>query len=161
VKIASKDPAVQNAAGYVSLSASGGNSGSVFLTLKPLEQRKVSADAVINRLREPLSEITGSSLYLQAAQDIVVGGRQGNAQFQYTITANTLEELFAWAPKIMDQLHKIPGIADINTDQRDKGLEAYVTIDRDTAGRLGVSVKDIDAALYNAFGQKQIATLYK
>lgn len=161
IAICSKDPAVQNAAGYVSMSASGGNSGSVFLTLKSLDERnKVTADQVINRLRDQLATVTGSSLYFQAAQDIVVGGRQGNAQFQYTITANTLAELFQWAPKIMDKLLAVPGIADINTDQRDKGLEAYVEIDRNTASRLGVDVMDIDTALYNAFGQQQIATLF-
>jgi len=160
IEIASLDPAVQNAAGYVSSGASGGNSGSMFLTLKPLEVRKVSADQVINRLRDKLATVPGANLYLQAAQDIVVGGRQGNAQFQYTISADTLEQLNVWAPKIMNRLLEVPGIADINTDQRDRGLQAYVTINRDTASRLGVTVAQIDAALNNAFGQIQVATLF-
>jgi multidrug efflux pump len=161
IAIASKDPAVANAAGYVSSSASGGNSGAVFLTLKDLNIRKISSDQVINRLREPLNKVPGANLYLQSAQDIVVGGRQGNAQFQYTISANTIEQLNEWAPKVMDKLLKVPGIADINTDQRDRGLQAYVNIDRDAASRLGVTVQAIDAALYNAFGQQQVATLYE
>lgn len=160
IEIANSDPAVQNAAGYVNTGSSGGNSGFMFLTLKPLEVRKVSADQVINRLRDKLAVVPGASLYLQAAQDIVVGGRQGNAQFQYTISADTLEQLNVWAPKIMNRLQDVPGIADINTDQRDRGLQAYVKINRDAAARLGVTVEQIDSALNNAFGQNQVATLF-
>jgi len=160
IDITSLDPAVQNAAGYVSSGASGGNSGFMFLTLKPLEIRKVSADQVINRLRDQLATVPGANLYLQAAQDIVVGGRQGNAQFQYTIAADTLEQLNIWAPKIMNRLQDVPGIADINTDQRDRGLQTYISINRDTAARLGITIEQIDTALNNAFGQRHVATLF-
>lgn len=159
MEISSKDEAVANAAGYVSTGASGG-SGFVFLTLKNFEERSASADEVINRLREQFNVVKGASLILQSAQDIVIGGRMGAAQYQYTITANTLAELNDWAPKIMQELNKVPGVADLNSDQRDKGLEVFVDIDRDTAARLGVNVKDIDNALYTAFGQRQVATLY-
>lgn len=161
INIISKDPSVQNVAGFVNASSSGGNSGSVFITLKPLENRDANADQIINRLRGKLTAITGATLLLQSAQDLVIGGRQGNAQFQYTISADTLADLNEWAPKIMDKLSKLPGIADINSDQRDQGLQSYVQIDRDTASRLGVTAEQIDLALNNAFGQRQISTLYK
>lgn len=161
VKIASKDTAVQNAAGYVNSSAAGGNSGMMFITLKPLEERNISADEVIARLRDQLAVISGATLYMQSAQDLVVGGRQGNAQFQYTLSADSLNDLNSWTPLVIEEVKKIPGIADVNSDQRDRGLQAYVKVDRDTAARLGVTTQQSDQALYNAFGQRQIATLFK
>jgi multidrug efflux pump len=160
IKIASEDPAVENAAGYVSTSGAGGNSGNMFLTLKPLAERKISADAVIDRLRTKLSVVAGATLYMQSPQDIVVGGRQGNAQFQYTVSADSVQYLQEWTPKIMDELSKVSGIADINSDQRDHALQTFVQVDRDAAARLGVTTQQIDQALYNAFGQKQVSTLY-
>jgi hydrophobe/amphiphile efflux-1 (HAE1) family protein len=157
IKIASEDPAVDVAAGFVGAGAT----GSMFLSLKPLEQRGISSDGVINRLRGKLANIPGATMYMQSIQDIVVGGRQGIAQFQYTLSGDSLEELNSWTPKVMAQLAKLPGIADINSDQLDHGLQSYVQIDRDTASRLGVSTQDIDSALYHAFGQAQVATLFK
>ncbi len=160
IKIAGEDPAIENSAGYVSTSSAGG-SGFMFLTLKPLDVRKISADGIINRLRDKLAQVPGATLYLQSAQDITIGGRQASAQFQYTLSADSIEQLNKWAPIVMDKLSTVPGIADINSDQRDHGLQVYVTIDRDTAARLGVTVQDIDTALYQAYGQSQVATLYR
>lgn len=156
VNIVHADPAVQNVAGFVS----GTSSGNIFIMLKPLEQRKISVDQVINRLRKELAVVTGATLYMQAAQDLVIGGRQTNAQFQYTLTANSLQELNLWAPRIMQHLIRIPGIADINNDQRDHGLQMFVNVDRDTASRFGITSQQIDSTLYNAFGQSQVSTMY-
>ena len=161
IRICSEDPAVEDTAGFVSTNATGGNSGTVFMILKPLAKRNISADRVIARLRKVLAPIPGATLYMQTAQDIVVGGRQGNAQFQYTLSADNLEDLNSWAPKIMTRLAKIPGVADINSDQRDKGLQAFIEIDRATAAQFGITAKEIDQVLSNSFGQQQIATLFK
>ena len=156
--IIQKDPAVENVVGFLG----GGitNQGSMFLSLKPLEVRKISADQVIARLRKQLSKVTGATLYLQAAQDIVIGGRQGNAQFQYTLTSDNLDDLNLWAPKVMERLSKLHGIADINSDQRDHGLQEFVTIDHDTAMRFGITPQLADSILYGAFGQSQVSTMY-
>jgi multidrug efflux pump len=158
VSIIQKDPAVASVVGFVG----GGviNTGSIYITLKPLEVRKISADDIINRLRRKLNAVTGATLYMQSAQDLVIGGRQGNAQFQYTLSADNLEELNRWVPRVMDTLSKLPGIADVNSDQRNHGLQEFVTIDYDAAARLGITVQQIDETLYNAFGQNQISTMY-
>lgn len=156
--IVQQDPAVQNVVGFV-----GGtvvNSGQIYITLKPLEQRKVSADDVINRLRGKIAKIPGAALYLQSAQDLLIGGRQGNAQFQFTLSADNLNDLGHYAPLVTEKLSKLPGIADVNSDQRDHGLQLYVSIDHDTASRFGITPQQIDAALYNLFGQSQISTMY-
>lgn len=158
VNIIKSDPAVENVVGFV-----GGttvNSGVVFLTLKALNIRKVSADKVINRLRPQLARITGSSLYLQSAQDVVVGGRQGNAQFQYTLSADNLELLNRWAPLVTEKVSKVPGIADVNSDQRSHGLQVVVKVDHDTAMRFGITPQLIDSTLYSAFGQRLVSTMY-
>lgn len=158
VGLVKQDPAVENVVGFV-----GGttvNSGSIFITLKPLEERHVSADAVINRLRGKLATISGAALYLQSAQDLMIGGRQGNAQFQYTLSADNLKDLNLWTPRVTETLSKLPEIADVNSDQRDHGLQVFVTIDHDTASRFGITSKLIDATLYGAFGQSQVSTLY-
>ena len=158
IAIIKADPAVMNVVGFV-----GGttvSSGSIFITLKELEERKISVDEVINRLRPQLFKVPGSSLYLQAAQDLMVGGRQGNAQFQYTLSAHQLTELLKWTPMVTRELSKVPGIADVNSDQRDHGLQEYVNVDRDTASRFGLTSQEIDATLYSAFGQRQVSTMY-
>jgi len=157
VAIVQDDPAVENVVGFI---GGGSTTGNVFITLKALDKRKISADEVITRLRKKLSVITGAVLYLQAAQDIVIGGRQGNAQFQYSLTADDLKTLNHWAPRVMAQLSKLPGIADINSDQRSHGLEMYVHIDHDAASRYGITSSAIDAALYDAFGQRPVSNLY-
>lgn len=159
VGIILSDPAVENIVGFI-----GGNTrttpGSLFITLKPPSQRKISADQVINRLRPKLATVTGAYLYLQASQELMVGGRQTNAQFQYTLTGNNLQELSEWAPIITEKLSRVPGIADLSNDQRDHGLQVFVNVDRDTASRFGITAEAIDSTLYNAFGQSLVSTIY-
>ncbi len=161
VDILQKDPGVQNVVGFVGGGGPGPGSGSIFLTLKPMSERKVSADMIINRLREKLNAVTGSSLFLQSAQDLIIGGRQGGAQFQYSISADNLQDLNLWAPRIMEKLKKIDGIADINSDARDNGLEMFVDVDRDAAQRFSITSNQIDNTLYSAFGQRQVSTMYR
>ncbi|KWV54210.1 nodulation protein [Bradyrhizobium macuxiense] len=158
VTIIKNDPAVETAVGFTG----GGqtNSGFVFVSLKPIAERKISADGVITRLRRAMSVVPGASLFLQAVQDIRVGGRASNAQYQYTLQGPTLEELNEWTPKIAAALQRDPDLADVNSDQQNKGLESNVVIDRDAAARLGVTVSQVDNTLYDAFGQRQVSTIY-
>jgi len=152
------DPAVDNVVGFTG----GGqrNSGNMFVALKPLSERTETADQVIARLRAKLAKVPGANLFLQAVQDIRIGGRQANAQYQYTLSADDLTELRAWEPKIRNALSQLPELADVNTDTQDKGLQTSLVIDRDAAGRLGVTPKLIDATLNDAFGQRQVSTIY-
>jgi multidrug efflux pump len=163
VKIVGEDEAVENVSGFVGSGGGGGgsttNAGSMYISLKPLAERGVMADTVINRLREKLV-VPGATLYMQSAQDLVIGGRQGNAQFQYTLSAYNLEDLNIWVPRIMEQLAKLPGIADLNSDQLNHGLQVFLTVDRDTAARFGLTAQQIDNVLYDAFGQRQVSTMY-
>ncbi len=147
VSIVQKDSAVDNVVGFTG----GGqtNGGFVFLSLKPLAERKVSADQVIARLSRELTQVAGASLFLQAVQDIRVGGRQSNAQYQYTIHADTLSDLNEWAPKILAALQQLPELTQVNSDQQNKGLETDLVIDRDTAARLGITASQIDNTLYD------------
>jgi multidrug efflux pump len=158
VDIIKRDPAVEMVVGFTG----GGqtNGGFVFMSLKPLKERKISADQVIRRLRGQLAQVAGASLFLQAVQDIRVGGRAANAQYQFTLQADTVDELYTWAPKILAELQRVPVLADVNSDQQNRGLETDVTIDRDTAARLGINVAQIDNTLYDAFGQRQVSTIY-
>jgi multidrug efflux pump len=172
VKIVLKDPAVDTAVGFAG-GGSATNQGRFFVMLKPLEQRGqcktphfwnpcyVSADDVINRLRGKLAVVPGATLYLQVQQDLTIGGRYGAAQYQYTIQGEDLNELNTWAPLLFEKMRGIPQLRDVNTDQQDKGLQAQLVIDRDTASRLGVAAQDIDNALYDAFGQRQVSTMYR
>ena len=159
VSIVRQDPAVENVIGFV-----GGNNntapGSLFVTLKSLHERGISADKVVNRLRAKLAKVTGAALYMQASQDISVGGRQANAQFQYTLSDDNLHELNKWASLVTEKLSSLPGIADMNSDQRNHGLQVYINIDRDTASRFGISAQQIDSTLYHAFGQSLVSTMY-
>jgi multidrug efflux pump len=139
--------------------SSGGNAGSVYITLRPLSERKINVDSVIARLRQSTSKITGATLYMQAAQDLVIGGRTTSAQYQYTLAAENLVDLNTWAPIVLEKMLKIPGIIDVNSDQRSNGLQEFVTYDRDTASRLGLTTNLIDNTLYDAFGQRQISTM--
>ena len=161
IRIVKQDPAVEN----VLASVGGGgaqNQARMFVILKPLNERKsVSADMVINRLRPKLSHIPGASLYLQAVQDLQIGGRMSNAQYQYTLSGENLEELYEWAPRLAEKLKAVPQLKDVNSDQQVNGLEQNVIIDRDTAARLGVTPSQIDNVLYDAFGQRQISTIYQ
>jgi multidrug efflux pump len=159
VNIIKKDPAVETVVGFTG----GGqtNSGFMFVSLLPLNERKISADGVIARLRREMAVVPGATLFLQAVQDIRVGGRASNAQYQYTLQGPTLEELNEWSPKIAAALQKETAVlADVNSDQQNKGLETDLVIDRDAAARLGITVSQIDNTLYDAFGQRQVSTIY-
>jgi multidrug efflux pump len=160
VRIVMQDPAVQTIVGFAGGNTSS-NSGRMFITLKPLSERKISADEVIGRLRRKLAMVPGATLYMQSAQDLTIGGRQSQAQFQYTLQGENLNDLNNWAPRLLQKLRSMPQLRDVNTDQQDKGLEATVIIDRDTAARLGVAAADIDNALYDAFGQRQVSLMYR
>ena len=172
VDIVMKDPAVDSVAGF----AGGGttNQGRFFMMLKPLEQRNichtkhfwqrcpnVSADDVINRLRGKLAVVPGATLILQSAQDLTIGGRFGNAQYQYTLQSANLDDLNNWSPRLLQKLKTLPQLRDQNSDQQDKGLQAKLAIDRDTASRMGISPETLDNALYDAFGQRQVSTMYR
>jgi len=160
VRIVMQDPAVQTIVGFAGGNTSS-NSGRMFITLKPLSERKISADQVIGRLRRKLAVVPGATLYMQSAQDLTIGGRQSQAQFQYTLQGENLNDLNYWAPRLLQRLRSMPQLRDVNSDQQDKGLEAAVIIDRDTAARLGVAAADIDNALYDAFGQRQVSIMYR
>ena len=160
VRIVMQDPAVQTIVGFAGGNTSS-NSGRMFITLKPLSERKISADQVIGRLRRKLAVVPGATLYMQSAQDLAIGGRQSQAQFQYTLQGENLNDLNYWAPRLLQRLRSMPQLRDVNSDQQDKGLEAAVIIDRDTAARLGVAAADIDNALYDAFGQRQVSIMYR
>jgi len=173
VKIVLADPAVDSMAGFT-----GGNTalnqGRFFLTLKPLEQRGgcqkqhfweachyPSADDVINRLRGKLAVVPGATLILQSAQELTIGGRWGNAEYQYTLQSPNIDELNTWAPRLLQTMRKLPELRDQNSDQQDKGLQAKLVIDRDTASRMGITPQTLDNALYDAFGQRQVSTMYE
>nr|WP_256467974.1 multidrug efflux RND transporter permease subunit MdtC [Yersinia ruckeri] len=159
MKIVSADPAVDNVTGFTGGSRT--NSGSMFISLKPLAERTETAQQVIARLRGKLAKEPGASLFLAAVQDIRIGGRQSNAAYQYTLQADDLNALRSWEPKIRTALAKLPQLADVNSDQQDKGAELGLTYDRETMSRLGISVTDANALLNNAFGQRQISTIYQ
>ncbi|TDK63788.1 multidrug efflux RND transporter permease subunit [Sapientia aquatica] len=159
VDIVRADPAVKSVTAFTG--GSQVNTGRMFITLKPLEERKISADNVINRLRGKLAAIPGATLFLQARQDIRVGGRMGNAMYQYTLQGDDLKELDKWAPKMLRAMQALPKLADVNTSQQDKGLQVTLSIDRPTALRLGITQAMIDSALYDAFGQRQVSVIYQ
>jgi multidrug efflux pump len=173
VDIVMKDPAVDSVVGFA-----GGNTalnqGRFFMMLKPLEERgqctkkhfwetckSVSADDVINRLRGKLSVVPGATLILQSAQDLTIGGRFGNAQYQYTLQSANLDDLNTWSPRLLAKMRTLPELRDQNSDQQDKGLQAKLVIDRDTASRMGITPQTLDNALYDAFGQRQVSTMYR
>ncbi len=173
VDIVMKDPAVDNVVGF----AGGGsplNQGRFFMMLKPLEERGacrkqhfweqchyVTADDVINRLRGKLAVVPGATLIMQSAQDLTIGGRWGNAQYQYTLQSANLDDLNNWAPQVLQKLKALPELRDQNSDQQDKGLQAKLIVDRDTASRMGITAATLDNALYDAFGQRQVSTMYR
>jgi multidrug efflux pump len=162
--IVQADPAVQSVAGYTGAGSGGGssqtNTGSVYVLLKPLSVRKISSDEVIARLRTKLSQVAGGRLFLQTVQDIRVGARQSNAEFQFTLQADNTNDLAEWGPKLTAALQRSPVVADVNSDQQPKGLETDVNYDRSTAARLGLTVAQIDSTLYDAFGQRQVSTIF-
>ena len=164
IDIIDKDPAVESIIGFTGGGGGGGsprNSGRMFIALKPLGQRHESALGVMARLRGPLSHIAGAPAFLQPVQDIRVGGRSSNAQYQYTLTDGDLDELNAWSGRVERTLRKLPELADLSSDQQNKGLESQLVIDRETASRLGLTAAQIDNALYDAFGQRQVSVIYR
>ena len=160
IGIVMKDRAIDTAVGFAGGMGSQ-NSGRMFVTLKPLNERKSSADQIINRLRGPLSVIPGATLYMQSSQDLQIGGRQSNSQFQYTLQSENLDDLDEWAPKILAKLRTLPQLQDANTDQQMKGLSAQLVIDRSTATRLGVTAQQVDTVLNDSFGQAQVSVMYR
>ncbi|HDL6987410.1 TPA: multidrug efflux RND transporter permease subunit MdtC [Yersinia enterocolitica] len=159
MKIVSADPTVDNVTGFTGGSRT--NSGSMFISLKPLSERSETAQQVITRLRAKLAKEPGANLFLSPVQDIRVGGRQSNASYQFTLLADDLAALREWEPKVRAALSKLPELADVNSDQQDKGSEMALTYDRETMARLGIDVSDANALLNNAFGQRQISTIYQ
>ncbi|NBF01385.1 MMPL family transporter [Pseudomonas sp. Fl5BN2] len=161
-----QNPNVDTVGGFVGGGGGGGgggaiNSAQLFIALKPLGQRHDSADQVIAQIRRTLGDMPGTRLYLQSVQDITVGGRQSGAQYQYTLTADDQSDLDEWVPKVVAVLRGLPQLKDLNTDQQDNSLLANVQVNRDSAARLGVSMAAIDQTLYDAFGQRQVSTLYR
>ncbi|MGA2722303.1 MAG: efflux RND transporter permease subunit [Bryobacteraceae bacterium] len=139
----------------------GANMAQINVQLKPTGVRKSTSDQVIARLRRQTSGVPGASLFLQNSQDVRVGGRQGNAQYQYTLQGPDFDSLAVWGPKLLDKLSTVPEIADVSSDQQNSGLSSNVVIDRDTASRLGLTAQAVDSALYDAFGQRQVSVMYK
>ena len=164
-EIVRQDPAVATVSASVGggggPGGGGGASGSLYVSLKPLSERKVSVDTVIARLRMQTTRVTGAQLFLMANQDIRAGGRQSSGQFQFTLQADDLDELRLWEPRIRNVLAALPELTDVNTDSQNKGLETGLTFDRDTMTKLGLNMSQVDSTLYDAFGQRQVSTLYK
>ncbi|HWE26985.1 MAG TPA: efflux RND transporter permease subunit, partial [Polyangia bacterium] len=155
------DPDVLNAVSFIGGGGgSTGNTGSMFIELKPKPERKTSADDIINRLRPKLAKVQGIQLFLQSVQDVRMGGRSTRSQYQYTLQSADLDQLLKWAPKMLVALRKIKILQDVNTDQQTAGLELDINVDRDTAARMGISMRDVDNTIYDAFGQRQVATTF-
>jgi multidrug efflux pump len=161
--IVRSDPAVENVVGFTGSGGGGAssqtNTGSVYVSLKPLSERD-GVEAVMTRLRRKLATVPGGTLYLNPVQDIRIGGRSGNAEYQYTILGEDTAEVYEWGPKLLAAVQKDPALTDVSSDQQQKGLETNVTIDRDTASRLGLTMYQIDNTLYDAFGQRSVSTIY-
>ncbi|MDR7378022.1 multidrug efflux pump [Rhodoferax ferrireducens] len=158
IDVVRADPAVESVTGFTG----GGqrNTASMFMALKPLAQRDVSADQVVARLRAQLAHEPGANLFMVPAQDINIGGRQSNAQYQYTLQADDLADLRAWEPRVRRALSQLPELTDVNSDQQDNGLQTSVVMDREAMARLGLSVSTVDTTLNNAFGQRQVGVIY-
>jgi multidrug efflux pump len=159
------DPAIQSVTAFVGGGGPGGGSsnvGRMFIALKPLAQRpgRVSADAVVSRLRAKLTSVPGAQLILQVQQEFQIGGRGSDAQYQYTLSDENLNELNTWAPQLLARMRTMPELRDVSTDQQNQGLAANLVIDRDAASRLGITAGAIDSVLYDAFGQREVSTMY-
>jgi multidrug efflux pump len=157
------DPAVDTVMGFTGGGGPRGgamNTAQMFMTLKPPAVRKISADLVIARLRRQLASVPGATLYMQASQDVRVGGRFGASQYQFTMRGDSIKDLQTYAPRMLQELRTVPVIADVNSDQQDRGLQAFVQYDRATAARFGISPQLIDNTLYDAFGERQVSTMY-
>jgi multidrug efflux pump len=157
VDVIKADPAVYHVNAYTG----GGNGGFIYIALKPLNERKVDAATIINRLRPKLNRLPVAQAFLQAAQDIRIGGRASAALYQYTIQADNVEDLNKWGPILLANMKKIPGLQDVNSDQQNGGLQAYLTYDRTAAARLAFTPQQIDSTLYSAFGQQETSVIFK
>ncbi|MGF6531825.1 MULTISPECIES: efflux RND transporter permease subunit [Paraburkholderia] len=158
-EIVQKDPAVQSVAGFTGGRAL--NTANVFVELKPLAQRHATATEVVNRLRPKLNAVSGARLFMQAQQDLRIGGRQSAAEYQYTLTSEDSTALFAWTPKLVTALSKMRGeVLDVNSDLQQNGLQTYINFNRPTASRYGFAPNQIDNVLYDAFGQRTVSTIY-
>jgi multidrug efflux pump subunit AcrB len=157
------DPGVASMGSFIGIGSGNGtgNNGRMFITLKPRSQRKETADQIIARLRRKTANIPGMTLILQASQDIRVGARGSKAQYQYSLQSSSLDDLTHWTPLLVSKLQQFPQLKDVSTDQQTRGLQANVVINRDAASRLGISPQVIDDTLYDAFGQRQVSTVYK
>ena len=158
VDIVRRDPAVATVVGFTGGSRAGG--GFMFVNLKPVGERSESGQAVISRLRPPLAQVAGLQIFLNTVQDVRAGGRQSNSTYQYTLKGDNLADLRKWATRLADEMKQEPVMTDVDTDQQDNGVETVVEVDRDSASRLGLTAAGIDSSLYNAFGQRQVATIY-
>jgi multidrug efflux pump len=159
VGIVQADPAVASVVAFTG-GSNATNTGRLFAALKPLAERHVPATQVIARLRPELAQVPGATLYLQAAQELQIGARPGNALYQYTLQSENLDELNTWAPRVLERLRRLPQLTDVSSDQQDKGLDVTLQYDRPTAARLGISTQLLDNTLYDAFGQRQVSTMY-
>jgi multidrug efflux pump len=159
VAVIKNDPAVDN---VIAFTGGGGatNTGHIYIALKPLAVRKVSATEIIARLRSKLNRLPVASTFLQAAQDLRIGGRSGNAEYQYTIQSDNVQDLSKWGPILLKQMKGLPGFQDVNSDQQNGGLDEMISYDRVTAAKLGLTVQSLDAALYSAFGQSEVSIIY-
>jgi multidrug efflux pump len=158
-RVIKNDPAVDNVIGFT---GGGGatNGGSLYVALKPLAERKVSATQIIDRLRPQLNRLPVASAFLQSVQDLRIGGRSSNAMYQYTIQSDTVQDLSKWGPIILDAMKRLPGLQDVSSDQQNGGLDELMTYDRVTAAKLGLTAQSLDSALYGAFGQSQVSIIY-
>jgi len=161
VQIVREDPAVASVMAFTGGFAGATNTGRMFVMLTPLEERQISADQVIARLRPKVGRVSGARLVMQVPQDLRMGGRLSSAQYQFTLQGDDVRELNEWGPQVLERLRRLPELTDLNSDQQDKGLEARLVIDRDTASRLGISPAMLDETLYSAFGQRQVSTMYR
>jgi multidrug efflux pump len=159
VGVIKKDPAVANVIGFTG-GSSATNTGSIYIALKPLAERKVSAAQIINRLRPQLNRLPVASAFLQASQDLRIGGRSSNAMYQYTLQSDNVQDLFKWGPILLREMKRLPGLQDVNSDQQNGGLDQLMNYDRVTAAKLGITAQSLDSTLYSAFGQSQVSIIY-
>jgi multidrug efflux pump len=159
VGVIKSDPAVDN---VIAFTGGGGtaNSGFIYIALKPLNERNIGAADIINRLRPKMSRLPVASAFLQAAQDLRIGGRGSNALYQYTIQCDNVQDLSKWGPILLNEMKKLPGLQDVNSDQQNGGLSERVTYDRTTAAKLGLTAQSLDSSLYSAFGQSEVSIIY-
>jgi multidrug efflux pump len=157
--VVKQDPAVENVVAFTGGNGAT-NTGFVYIALKPLNERKISAFDIINRLRPKLNRLPGASCFLQASQDLRIGGRSSNAMYQYTLQSDNVNDLTKWGPILLQEMKKLPGLQDVNTDQQNGGLDELLTYDRVTAAKLGLTTQAIDSALYEAFGQSEASVIY-